>query len=218
MYRLIGCFVLACSIAAFGKISVGLDMSYNLSSNSTTNSGATGLTQTNSSNSLSFVPYVGIYTGELLEIVPFLGWGLSETSTTTENTGYPSVTTSTSQNSIQLGCRLLFHVIRGDVFGVSLGPEAGYQLSFKPSSSGSSPTSSSYSKYYSGDFWIGCPFCIDLHFNTTFSARLSTSLIRFDDYSTSTQITGSSTTTDNTRLTFNVKSIFYPSFGFYFTF
>ena len=46
----------------------------------------------------------------------------------------------------------------------------------------------------------------------------STSLIRFDDYSTSTQITGSSTTTDNTRLTFNVKSIFYPSFGFYFTF
>jgi hypothetical protein len=189
-------FIFAFSVATFGKFSVGTDMNYSYGHDIQKNVAPGTTQQTVSSNSLSLNPYIGIYAGEIMEIDPFIGFGLNQSSTTVEDSSGTSTTSSHSQNTFQLGCRLLFHVLRLQMFDVSLGPELGYRAEFSPDAS---------------NFWIGGPFAIDVHFTDRFAVRLSTQLAMLNYFSNSSP-------SNHTNFTFNLQSVFQPMFGFYFTF
>jgi hypothetical protein len=103
---------------------------------------------------------------------------------------------SHSQKTLQFGCRLLFHVLKLEMFDISLGPELGYQTDFTPDGS---------------NIWLSGPFNIDVHFTENFAARLSTHLVTLNYFSNSSP-------SDHTTFTFNMQSVFQPTFGFYFTF
>jgi hypothetical protein len=131
-----------------------------------------------------------------MEIDPFIGFGLNQSSTTVEDSSGGSTTSSHSQNSFQFGCRLLFHVLRLQMFDISLGPELGYRADFSPDAS---------------TLWIGGPFAIDLHFTDRFAVRLSTHLAMLNYFFNPPP-------SNHTNFTFNIQSVFQPMFGFYLTF
>jgi hypothetical protein len=195
MKRLACFFIFAFSIAAFGKYSVGVDLNYSYTHDIQKNVGP-GRTQTVNSNSLSLNPYIGLYSGEIMEFDPFIGFGVDQSSTTIDSSGVSLSSSSHSQKTLQFGCRLLFHVLKLEVFDISLGPELGYQTDFTPDGS---------------NIWLSGPFNIDLHFTEKFAARLSTHLFTLNYFSNSSP-------SDHTTFTFNMQSVFQPMFGFYFTF
>jgi hypothetical protein len=225
MARLICCFIIAVSfLAVYGKTKIGVDMNYQLS-NTATKTSSIAVTQTRTTNTLSAVPYIGISPSDLLEISPFIGWILSQTSTKVEDSLSSSNSGSTTtQNSFQLGGRLFFHVIQKDIFDISVGPEVGYRINLEPTSSSnnssgsSSSSGSNYEKYLSQDIWLGCPFNIDLHLNNFLSARVSSSIVGFSYHLQSIQTTSASATSDVNTITVNLKSIFQPTLGFYVSF
>jgi len=216
MKQLIGCFILFASLTAFGKVSIGVDATYSLSNNVTSTSPSSSLSPSRSSinNSLSVVPYVGIFIGEIVEIDPFLGWSMNASTFKTGD----SVTSSRTQHMILLGFRGLFHVVRGELLGLAIGPEFGYSQDFKPTTTGTSSSTATLSEYYSGTIWLGCPLAIDLHFTALLSARLSASLFQctYDMYSY--KYTNSTVSNSSNTFGLSFKTIFQPTFGFYFLF
>jgi hypothetical protein len=220
MVRLALSLIIAFSMTAIAKYSVGVDLNFQSGSNKNNTSSTS--TQTNGSNSFSAVPYIGIYYGESWELCPFLGWVFSQSSISRDysNASSSNSSSSTTRNSFEIGGRLFYRVLQKDIFDLSIGPELGYQIDLEPKySNGSSDTASSnYSKYYSGTFWLGCPLNIDLHFNTLFSVRLSATIGAVNYYSSSIQTKGSSMANDQSGFSFNFKTIFQPTMGFYLTF
>ncbi len=212
MNRLVTAAILALMLAvpASAKFSLGLDITYSVDRTSTTNGGSE-YEEIRSYNSIGVQPYFGIYPNDLIEISPFIGFYSSSSSTENESTNSE---TSSTQGSMALGCGLYFHVVRGEVFDVSVGPQIGYQPFFKPNTE---PYETEYDTYYKANLWIACPFNIDMHFTKYFSARLSTDLIRYNNYNFTTETEGGSETDIHTD-EFDLRSIFQPRFGLFFTF
>ena len=209
MNRLVAIILLASAITASGELSLGLNLKYSATNNFTDN---TSTKVTTTSNSFYIRPYIGIHPTKLVEVSPFVGWSLSSNSRKTEYSNTNSTTeSSSSQGALWLGCGLFFHVVRGEVFGVSIGPELGYGWNFEPSDA-------QYDKYYNADIRVACPLNIDLHFTKTFSARLSTDLALYNFNATTTEAKNSSTEIKNHTSTFDLRSIFQPIFGLYFNF
>lgn len=214
MNRFITSAILVIMFAASttAKFSFGLNMTYSVERTTTLQETYTSKSEvTRSYSSIGVQPFVGIFPNDLIEISPFIGFFNSSNSTEYKDSDNE---TSTSQNSIAIGCGLYFHFVRGSVFDVSVGPQIGYQPFFEPNNE---PQDTEYDTYYRANLWISCPLNIDLHFTKHFSARLYTDLIRYNNYNFTTEIENGNETDTHTDK-FDFKSIFQPSFGLYFTF
>jgi hypothetical protein len=222
MLRIIVVIIMIFSISVSAKISTGIDMSISSTNSETEPYTTSTYNYTYTNSSASIVPYLSLYMGERMEFSPFIGWIYSGSTTeyrdSNDNSTYKY---ENHQHSIELGCRLFFHIISKEMFDISLGPEMGYQQIFKPVSkttSATTTTSTTYSKYFYEIPWMACPLNIDIHMNDVMSLRLSTKLLSYSYSIRSYKYSGSDIEYKYHYGSLNLKSIFSPTFGFYFTF
>ena len=219
MLRFLVPVLLIASYSVFGKISVGVDLSCSLDNNTVKDNSATVNKRISHKNTYSIVPFLGIYPNKLVEIDPFLGLYITSTSTEIEyeNTT-PTTKSTTRQLSIEPGCGVFFHVIKGEVFDISLGPKFGYRLFFEPNHTTNDSNNDEYDSYYEGNTSIGCQFNIDLLFSKRFASRLSTNLFKFNYHSYSYEFENNPSKNEGHTISADFKTIFQPSFGLLFTF
>jgi hypothetical protein len=221
MRRVITVLVLALPIAATAEFRLGLDVNYNFVNDIQTSEATNPALDMSKDKTVDFglQPYIGIKAGEVLEISPFVGWGLHRLGTYTKDTGSTAVDNTWTQNNLATGIGIYFHVVHGDVFGLSLGPQLGYRIYFEPTVDGTNVTAPQYSTYYLADVWLGCPLNIDIHFTKHFSARLGAPLFNFNYHTHSIKQKGASTT--DVVHDFNIDALttlLNPSLGLYFSF
>jgi hypothetical protein len=221
MIRLMCCSILVFCLSASGKISVGGDVTYTLGNTAMENKPASTASSkmTYISNNVTITPYVGIPIGEVLEIAPFLGWNLNQSSVKSDTPdSSANYKTSTIQNGLHFGARLFFHLIEKELLGVSLGPELGDKM-FEPSYTSDSPTyTNGMSEFFQNQVWLGCPVNIDLHLNDIISARLSITVLQILYETTHQKFINVVRTEEYSSFRINLQSIVSPSLGFYLTF
>ena len=219
MLRFLGPILLISAFTVLGKFSFGVDLSCSLNNNTVKNYSATIDKRISHENTYSIVPFFGIYPNKLVEIDPFLGLYITSTSTETEyENAIPSTEWTTRQSSIEPGCGVFFHVIKGEVFDISLGPKFGYRLYFEPNNTNNDSNDDEYDSYYKGNTFIGCQFNIDLLFSKRFASRLSTNFFKLNYLSYSYEYKNNSPKIESHTTSADLKTIFQPSFGLLFTF
>ena len=152
------------------RIGLGLDVDLNLSS-------VTPLPPENTTSRVTTITNLGIGANvilrmsDVLEITPFLKYSIRSTKVVTVRTntvagvGIPRTSTAITENSsLTLGSAFYWHLIRGNVVELSLGPKVSARIGFKPKSetttessaisSGSRTNSTEYEKYLNLDFNI----------------------------------------------------------------
>jgi hypothetical protein len=190
--------LLATVVTVSAEISFGLNLGYNQQS-----------TENDTKIGLSFAPFVGIHPTDLIEIDPFFIWNLYSYSSDNDHDSY-------SENSIEPGCGLYFHLLKNNVLGFALGPKVSYEFAFAPNYADDSPQHE-YNSYFDGTLKIACQVAIDLMFSKNFTCRLSSDLFKYSLNSWNTE-TKNGNKSDGTYNEVDLKSLFQPYFGFVFTF
>jgi hypothetical protein len=220
--KLVAALVLAVPLAVSAEFSFGINVNYSLSDEITTSSTRDPSLETGTVRNTGFglEPYIGIHAGEIVEISPLVEWSMSKHTETVDDSGLVENEDVTTQNRLGIGIGVYMHVIRGDVFGLSLGPQLGYRVYFRPCYDyTTSALEPEYDQYYMGDVWLGCPLNVDLHFNSHVGARVGVNLVRLNYHTHSIDAKGSGTTPDVVHdIDLDVTTVFYPSFGLFFTF
>jgi hypothetical protein len=218
MNRRVIAMLLALPIAAAAKFSFGVDAGFSLNDDIVTSDpDRTALeTEVTKLSGLDVSPHVGIYAGEVVEIAPFLQWGLTKYTYTFDDTASNTNDYARTQNHLGLGTGVYFHLVRGDVFGLSIGPQLGYRIYFKPSYAGDMPHPD-YDKYYQGDLWLGAPINFDLHVHKHVTLRLGATVFRFNYTTHSYEQPGEDPDVAH-EFGLDLQSILSPSFGLEFVF
>lgn len=217
MNRRVLALLLAIPVAACAKFSFGIDASFSLYDDIQT-SDPTNLAlelEKTKSTSVDITPRVGIYVGETVEISPFVLWGFDKNTYVREDTVGADTDNAWTQHHVGFGVGVYMHVVRGDVFGLSLGPQIGYQIYFRPSTE--PDNGMNYDKYYNADLWLGVPINFDLHLSKHVTLRLGSNIFRFMYRTHSIEAEGREPDVGHV-LDIDVRTIFQPSFGLNFVF
>ncbi len=183
---IIGLFLLVSQLQA--KLALGVNA----------NSVSTMVDGEQRNSSLSFYPYVGIFTGELLEINPILG------------IAYDTEMEELQSMEYGLGVGFYFHFINKDLASVSLGPKLFLGIYTRPNDE-------AYDSYSVISPVLSAPLNIDIFLTSVFGMRLSSPIVELDlgftSYETSSGISGDySSTSIRTRFSFT------PSYTLFFKF
>ena len=185
------------------RLSIGID-AYMYGTSDFTDDKDSDLQTSQSRNSFTLSPYIGIRTSDLFEIRPSLTFGRQSYSRTYDNGSSSSSTLeSIDSSSIELGFDVgfIFYPIRGNFFRISLGPTLGYNMWFAPhiertySGSSSSPDTE-FDRYANVNIMLSVPFSFDFIVSEHLGLRLSSVI-----YSTGINIRsikGPDSTTDYT--------------------
>lgn len=199
MLRIFCAILLAAVVTVSAEVSLGVNVGYNQQT-----------TESETRINTSFAPFVGIHPTDLIEIDPSFAWNLySYSLKNNDNNSY-------SQNSIEPGCGLYFHLLKNNVLGFALGPKVSYEFAFAPNYPDGSPQNE-YDKYFNGTLNVACQVAIDLMFSKKFACRLTSNLFRYSLNSLDFE-TKAGNKSDGSSYVIDLRTIFQPSFGFLFTF
>lgn len=218
--RIFAFFVLVCSFSATADIAVGIDAGYSFTSSFTEPYSSSTKSYETTFNNVELTPYITLYKGNHLEVSPFIGWKLYSSDNEYRYPNSDSTDDGTTvQQSLTLGCRLLYRLVNNRRYAVLIGPELGYQYNFPRSAYGSvSPVEPSYSSYYYGAPWFGIPVNVDLHCTETFSLRFSWKLLYCSYAVKRLRIDGKDTDDYYRYIVVNFKNVISPVVGCYVNF
>ena len=183
------------SSIAFADFSVGLNLDF--SNRSDISSDAPD----NNANSDYYIrPYLGIHASDLIEKSPFFV------------TYFDINGGEVNFSQYGFGCGVFFHMVRNELFHLSLGPELEFLFGFRPNNA-------AYSSYFDMDINLGAPLNLDIHINKLLGVRLSSNIIGFGWEITNIEYENANQPDEKYRfMTTSLKTIFDPSFTIFFKF
>lgn len=210
--------LLSCGVS-FAELSMGVDVQ-NLRSVSSTLTIMNDSEQENISRNNSFIlsPRIGISSSELLEISPFLNFGISKTAQI-QKTDDDETESSLTQVSIGGGCGVYFHLVRKELIHLSIGPKLQFNFAFEPVEvEADSTVESPYDFYANYSFGAALPVNLDVRLADHFGLRLSADLVSLTYHILKTEqeqlLTNQTIERTQKNIIFNIRSLFEPIFGF----
>ena len=187
---------------SYGKVLLGVDLRYDFDfHDARTVDSLTNRYSSRIDNQLQLTPRIGIMPSELLEISPFLIFNLN-----TSKREAPTYTSTTRMVDLGCGIGAFFHIIRGKIIHLSLGPQLRFQYTLKPEE---------YDEYLDIELSIGSPLNFDFRLNDNFAIRFSSNIIDFKYNRYLRESEGE--TYSNNDFEIDLRSILSPSLGFFFT-
>jgi hypothetical protein len=222
MKRYAAALLLLAATSAWAGFSIGLDVDYDLDAWAVTSDASDPalIRESNRNAYFGLRPYIGIRPGDVLEIQPIVAWGMMKDTYAVEDSGAPARERSTTQHSLSFGIGVGFHLIRGEVLGLSLGPEVTYGFAFRPKEERTgfgAPTD--YDKYFNGRLTVGVPVSVDFHFTEHVAMRMSSNVIGFRYWTINTTEEGATESDEEYVIDFDILTdLFSPSLALFFTF
>jgi len=215
------CLLVALCVAQAGwaGVQLGADLRWNLNPQIRTSdpNNTTLETSTTTGALLRVQPYIGIRAGELVEISPYVIYQLSTSSSKTKQEGASENTTSWSQSSVGLGVGVFFHVLRGTLADLSVGPQLSGIWNFRPSQSvNGDAQDSEYSKYYSSTERISVPVNVDFHLSPRVGLRMGMAVLGVTYTTHSYEFNDARDPDVEHDFNFDVQSWWSPSVGLFF--
>ena len=189
---------------SYGKVLLGADLKYYFDFyDSKFKDSVTNTYSSSTRNRLQLTPRIGIMPSKLLEISTFLIISFSTSKRIEDDFNSPY-----RSSSADLGCGIgaFFHIIRGKIIHLSLGPQFRFQYGLKPKN---------YDEYLDIELSIGSPLNFDFHLNDNFAIRFSSDIIDFKYNRYLRESEGE--TYSNNDFDIDLRSILSPSLGFFFT-
>ena len=192
---------------SYGEVLLGADLRYDFDfHDSRTKDSLSNRYSSRIDNRLQLTPRIGIMPSELLEISPFLIFNLN-----TSKREAPTYTSTTRMVDLGCGIGTFFHIIRREIIHLSFGPQLQFQYMLKPYGD----VFPDYDEYIDVELSIGSPLNLDFHPNDKFAIRLLTSIVDFKYSRYLHKYEGQ--TYSNNDFEIDLRSIFSPSLGFFFT-
>ena len=187
---------------SYGEVLLGADIRYDFGfHDSRTKDSLSNRYVSRIDNQLQLTPRIGIMPSELLEISPFLIFNLN-----TSKREAPTYTSTTRMVDLGCGIGAFFHIIRGKIIHLSLGPQVRFQYALKPEE---------YDEYLDINLSIGSPLNFDFRLNDNFAIRFSSNIIDFKYNRYLHESEGETYSKNDFEI--DLRSILSPSLGFFFT-
>ncbi len=214
---LIFCVLLSVVATAEHKVAVGLD---GLITNSSNSSSSSSLdynwlvqTTTNDSKTRYFLlsPRVSIMASEIVEVNPSISFGRLKSTSEYTSASSGSESNLYTQGIFGFGVGTNFHVIRNEVFHLSMGPRIGMTFWGTPDRETESEGikvevngDDYYESHSEIDFKLSIPLNCDFHIGETFGVRLSFELLSTGIHKTTYTLKDVSKENENKDSYFNV--------------
>ena len=152
--------IISSSSSSNKPFSIGLEgtmLNINSSKQTTIPNGTPSVVTETREGSFTLAPYFAMRTSDLLELTPFLYWGMSWS-------------TDYRQQQTGGGFGLYFHLINRNFFSLSMGPKAiiGFETS---------PSNVDYEKWFNMNYGVSAPLNLDFLLGTRFGIRLSSDML-----------------------------------------